>query len=75
MNLVNCLDPERLQDWWRTQIWKQAVTAGRGSSKVLDMGLWGHRGGNTCFCLVSRVVESITEGFPEDGVLQPYQGG
>lgn len=73
VDLANC--PERGADWWRRQIWKQAVTAGACPSRVLDKGLWGDQGGNTCFCLVSKEVGSVTEGFSEDGLLQPCRGG
>lgn len=37
------------------------MTAGRCASRARDKGLWGYQGGNTCFYLVGREVESLTE--------------
>ena len=51
----------RDSDQWKREIWEQAVTAGRCASRARDKGLWGYQGGNTCFYLVSREVESLTE--------------
>lgn len=39
--------------------------------------LWGHKGGNTCLCLVSREVASVVGSLGVEGgvVLKPYQEG
>lgn len=60
MDLANC--PERGADWWRRQIWKQAVTAGESPSRVLGKGpgtgrkylLPGEQGGRVSYRRLPR---------------------